>query len=109
MCCIWKRKLPIPKTVALFILVCFIIVLLLSEVHIVYHAEHEHDHNGISGACTVCVQFYSAENLLKQIGMAVAVIPFGFISLLVAIVILSSLSSIVDLYTPIQLKTRMNN
>jgi len=105
-----KREIQNTKKIMILILlVSFIMLSLFSETFLLSHAEHEHDHNGISGSCTICVQLHHAENLRKQLYVAVAITTIGFISLLITITYLGSISSVLGLYTPVKLKIRLNN
>ena len=90
-------------------LVCYIFVFLLSGFFILERSHHEHDHDGIAGTCVTCAQIHNAENLLKQLNMAF----FGaavFIALsYVLAMILHVFAGISILFTPVDLKIRMNN
>ena len=97
------------KIVVLIFLVCFFMLSLLLEAFVLIHAEHEHDHKGTSGSCTICIQLHNAENLFKQLGMAVAAISLGFFSLLTAMATIPFVLFSLGLRTPIKLKTRINN
>ena len=105
-----KNNQRTKRFTVLILLVCFIMFfLLLSEAFLLIHAEHEHDHKGIGGSCNICVQLHNAESLLKHLGMAVAAISLGFISLLTAMATIPSVLFSLGLCTPIKLKTRINN
>lgn len=103
------NKQTIVKFVALTVLICFIVVSLLSGAFILTHADHEHDHNGVSGTCATCAQIQSAENLLKQLGTAVINAASVLAGLFASIAIIRSAFSNATLLTPVTLKIRMNN
>ena len=68
-----KDKQAVIRMIAVAFLVCFFAGLLLSQAFLITHAEHTHDHNGDGGGCATCAQLHSAENVRKQLGMAVGV------------------------------------
>ena len=104
-----RGKQNVKKIFVFTILICFLMFSLYSEAFLLTHAEHEHNHNGIGGSCTVCVQFQNAENLFKQFGLPVAATSSWLYNLLAVITFLCFVSSLLDLYTPVELKTRLNN
>ena len=69
------------KIIALSLLICVVMLSLLSEAFIGTYEGHEHDFNGVGGSCAVCSLVNNAENLLKNIGMAVSFIPAVLIGL----------------------------
>jgi len=97
------------RIIALIFLVCFLVVSILSSAFILTHADHEHDHNGVSGSCATCAQLQSAENILKQFSTALLGVLFSIAGLYAAIVILKAIAVHVSLSTPVALKIKMNN
>ena len=104
-----KNNQTTKKLVTLAFLICFIIVSLLTEAFILTHADHEHDHDGANGSCTTCVLILNAENLLKQFSTAVSGASYALINLFAAIAMLFSVLYLIEIKTPVKLKTRMNN
>ncbi|MDR1914219.1 MAG: hypothetical protein LBQ68_07055 [Clostridiales bacterium] len=62
-----NRKVFYFAKMAAFAL-CFLLIatFLISCIYIFVHAEHEHDHNGVEGDCSACMQVANAERLLKK-------------------------------------------
>lgn len=58
------------NTITLVFLLFFISAMLISPLFILIYENHEHDHNGIDGACAICSQLQNAENLLKQLNLS---------------------------------------
>ena len=97
------------RIMALALAAYFIYAALLSGAFILTHENHEHDHNGIGGNCTVCVQIHNQVNLLKQLSVAFVAISRGLIALFAILGILCSALSLIKSYTPVTLKIRLNN
>ena len=104
-----KRREAIRKIAVFAFVVSLVLLSLLSEMFVITHAGHEHDHSGTSGGCAVCIQIHHAENLLRQFGMAFIVMAFvvgsGFAAPMIFKPVFSQAGS-VSLYG---LKTRLNN
>ena len=113
MCCTpqisLNNKQPKKRLIVLVVLLCFIVVSILSEVFILTHADHEHDHDGAHGSCAVCAQIQSAESLLKRLGTFAISAVFLFGGLLAAIAVMRSAFCAIILLSPVALKIRMNN
>ena len=96
-------------TVAYMLLLCFVLFFALSEVYVISQAEHEHNHFGVDGSCSICALFHNTENLLKQFYTVTTDAAFGFVSLLAALLALYAGISLFGFFTPVRLKTRLNN
>lgn len=57
----------------LALLIVFVLVIFLSIVFSVTHADHEHDHHGVKGTCSICSKLHMAQRLLKSISIAIFV------------------------------------
>ena len=97
------------KTLALAVLLCFVFLTLLSEAFLLSHVEHKHEHNGIGGRCTVCVQFQNAESLRKMEGMSVNAAHDGLLCLFTVITMVFVVPCLTGFCTLVQLKTRLNH
>lgn len=93
------------KMLVTIICICFIVISFLTTTFIVTHAEHDCTGND----CHTCAQIHIAENLLKQLGMLVAVFAFILAGSFADINIIQMTSSHIYHTTPITLKVRMNN
>ena len=94
---------------AFAVLLCFIVVLLLSETFILTHAGHEHDRNGVQGSCVACAQIQNAENSLKQLGMVAKGALCALIILFASIAVIKSVASQTGFLTLVDLKVKLNN
>ncbi|MCL2818054.1 MAG: hypothetical protein FWD39_06700 [Clostridiales bacterium] len=103
-----KNKQPL-KIVAFVFLLCFIIVLLLSEAVLLTHVNHEHDHLGANAKCATCAYLTAAGNLLKSLfaALAGAALTFGCFSAIFPV--FKSAGFHTGFPTLIRLKTRLNN
>ncbi|MDR2736807.1 MAG: hypothetical protein LBB49_04525 [Gracilibacteraceae bacterium] len=95
------------KRIALAFLLGFVLLSLLSEVFILTHLVHEHDHNGVGGSCGICVQIHNTENLLKQFGAVITAMLPGLMALFASGAVLCF--ACFKGYTPVSLRTRLNN
>ena len=104
-----QNKPKAKKNIALAVLFCFVLLTLLSEAFLLTHAEHEHDHNGIGGRCTICVQFQNAEGLRKPEALSVSAVYDGLLCLFTVITMLCAIPCLMGFCTPVQLKIRLNH
>jgi hypothetical protein len=58
------------RRAALVLCVFFLIVFSLSTVFALVYGDHEHDHDGEEGCCSVCAQITAFHNLWKRLGVA---------------------------------------
>lgn len=104
-----KSSRQSKRIVALMLLVCVILTSLFSGAFLLTHANHEHDRNGVHGACTTCVQIQAIASLLKQFGAAVAGASFALVILFAVITGLRRTSSFFGDQTLVGLKVKMNH
>jgi len=97
------------RLIALTMCALFIAATILSSSYILIHRNHKHDHNGPSESCTICTHIMDAENLLKQISMAMAGTAIIFFALLASLSILKPAFLKIGFSTPVKLKVRLNN
>jgi len=97
------------RIAALAFLLCFLFVSVFSKVFIFAHADHKHDHSGIGGACVTCVRIQRAENVLKLLGVGLAVALFSVVVIYFTVGILTAIFVPSFPPTPVKLKIRMNN
>ena len=97
------------RIIALAFLVGFLGLSILSGTFLLAHAVHEHDQNGVHGSCAVCVQLQSAENTLKQFGMAISGMLFSITGFYAVVKSLREIFVFLSFSTPVALKIRMNN
>ena len=104
-----NNKSTKKRIIALAFLVCFLAAVILSTAFILTHADHEHDHNGAKGSCTICAQIQSAENLIKQFSTAFLGVLFAIAGLYTFVRTLKVISVYVSLSNPITQKIRINS
>lgn len=97
------------RLIALTMCALFIAASILSSSYILIHKNHKHDHNGPSESCTICSHMMDAENLLKQISMAVAGTAITIAVLLASFSVLKPIFLKIGFSTPVKLKVRLNN
>lgn len=93
------------RLIALLCCVCLIIITLLATAVNITHAHHD----CVGDACTTCVQIHTAQNLLKQLGLAVACFAVAAAVVVVAARLLQVVSCLIAMETPVTMKIRMNN
>ena len=93
----------------LLLCICFVLLVITTNISLCFNAGHTHDANGIGGCCTMCANTASLEEIIKNlINGCLAVL--AFLSLLVLI----SCFSLRTIYcfgftSPVYLKVRLNN
>ena len=97
------------RLIALTMCALFIAASILSSSYILIHKNHKHDHNGPSESCTICSHMMDAENLLKQISMAVAGTAITIAVLLASFSVLKPIFLKIGFSTPVKWKVRLNN
>ncbi|MDX9873004.1 MAG: hypothetical protein RBT41_11390 [Clostridia bacterium] len=104
-----SAKSPAFKILALALCLAYIFVSLTGPAYILLHLDHEHDHHGPDGRCSVCVQIAAAGNILKLFSAAeiVAVVAIGTLPGL--ILLRRIVFSPIVFYTPVTLKVKLNN
>jgi hypothetical protein len=104
-----KNKSMKKRVMALVILLCFISFFLLSIAYIISHSNHEHDQNGASGSCLICLKIKEARRMLNELRLPVAVTAIMLFNLFLLTVVISSAVNFLCINTPIKLKVRINN
>ena len=104
-----KTNKQIAKFATIALFTCFIVTFIISDIYILAHANHDHNHDGIGGSCTVCAHIQSAENLLKQLAMASKSMSFIIVGLFFMATFLYVVSSLEIYSTLVNLKIRMND
>jgi hypothetical protein len=98
------------KKMSLFVCVVLVAVFFLSSAYIFANANHVHNHGGIDGSCTTCVNLVSAQSAIqKQLGTAANVAIFALVVFTFLCLSVNFLSEISTFSTPISLKVRLNN
>ena len=100
----YKRRI-----IAIAFCVCIISVAILSNVFILSHSEHNHDNNGVGGGCVTCELLLSAENIGKQLGVALVGVLLAMGKMFFDVKTLKTMVACVLPTTPVRLKIRMNN
>ncbi len=99
----------VKRAVSWLFLICFVAAVLISEIFILTHSRHEHNHDSTDGSCTACIQIQSAENVLNQINSAVSNLSIIFMGLIILISALYFVSSSIGFQTLVGLKIRIND
>jgi hypothetical protein len=90
-------------------LICFLSAALFSGVWITIHANHHHTHTADSHNCATCALIQSAENLLKQSGLAAILTALTLTGPWTGLMALLVPASLWAFQTPVSLKIRMNH
>lgn len=93
------------RMLATFICIIFILISFLSILFVIEHTEH----SCTGDDCQVCAQLQTAQNLLKQIAVAMVGASFSAVKLSLLWLFLKNANGHIVLLTPIALKVRMNN
>jgi len=104
-----KNKSIEKRVIALIFLAFFLSILILLSIFILTHADHEHNHNGVSGSCVTCIHLRNSENLLKQfseIFISTLMVVYG---LFIVIILHKLITLYITFDTPVSMKIRMNN
>ena len=105
-----EKRRAVSRNAAAVLLVCVIFSFFLSWMFIMLHAEHEHDHSGLDGACAVCEQIVEAERVFRQFSFVAAAIAAVCLFRRAWVILCCRVADAVSLFaTPVQLKVRMNN
>ncbi len=122
--CIWRMAMKqffkykskgkdnpnITRITSLILFVSVISVSILLKILTLSHINHVHDHKGLGGSCTVCVQIEVEEVLIKQLQSGLVektILVFSLYSLLVFYLKFSDFY--VSLSTLVSLKVRLDN
>lgn len=97
------------RIIALAFLVCIITVSVFSNMFILSHTKHEHNHNGVGGGCVTCERLSNAMDVRKQLSMVSAVAVLVIAKMFFDVKVLKMTTVCVLPITPVGLKTRMNN
>ncbi|MDR1892839.1 MAG: hypothetical protein LBQ48_07520 [Oscillospiraceae bacterium] len=89
--------------------VLFIAVSLFSEIYIITHANHEHDHIGANGACATCAQITATANLLNQLSIAIVKAAAIVFNLFAVLSLLCFFIGFIYGSSPVTLKVKLNN
>ena len=97
------------KFISTLIITVILAVSILSGGFIIANANHEHDHDGINGTCTICTHIAAAENILKLLAMALALYAAAAVNktgftLPAKVGLVQS-----AVFTPVSLKVKLNN
>ena len=103
-----KNKQNKKMIAVIILLVCFIIMPMLSNLDIIFHANHDHNHHGKNGDCTVCVHIHNIKELLGQIVAILKAASYAFINLCLSVSILYIVLSFFSFQTLVKLKIRIN-
>jgi hypothetical protein len=97
------------RRIALLVCIIFIAASLLSAAFILTHANHAHDHAGPDGSCATCAHVMAAGNLLRTVGIAVAMAALSFGTHYAVSSALKHIASESVLPTLVSLKVQLNN
>lgn len=103
------KNMRSKRTLAVMLVIVFVLSVSFSAVFILSHGVNEHDHNGSNGTCAACIQLSAAQNLLKQLGIIFAMAFVGLGNLAIAVLLLRAALQNIHQRTPISLKERINN
>jgi hypothetical protein len=101
------NRLTVRRATAFALLVCFVAAMILSQVLVVALADHDHNHNGIDGGCTVCAQLSETQGRLGHAN-ALARIPAVSLADLAGILTVSAVF-MADRLSLVHLKIQLNN
>ena len=104
-----KSVQTLNRTVGLAVIMCFVTVLLLSEVYVRASSRHEHDYTGLDGSCAVCAHIQNAQKRLRQLDAAPCGMSAASFNAFSDIVALPAVSFLTSLQTLVSSKIRLNN
>jgi hypothetical protein len=86
----------------------FVAISLFSEIYVITHAAHQHDHDGENGACAVCAQL-AAVGMSRQLTALAAKAPAAAPVPSLSAPAPQSAQSRVCASSPVTLKVKLNN
>lgn len=97
------------RNIALVFLTCILAISIFAGLFVVVHADHEHNHNGVDGSCTICIQLHNTENLLRYLTTVFVAAVFSFFIHRSGVLSIEGMLFCVPASTPVALKIQMNN
>jgi hypothetical protein len=103
-----KRKRNKIRIAAFAVCVLFIAAMVLLSAYILENSGHTHDHDGLGGCCSTCMQIQAAENTLRTLSVAIAATGLTFVGLFGTLLFIKSKAKNIPDSSLVALKVKLS-